>query len=79
MFTDTPPRSSCPPCFAFDTDCESRIAPAHVPHTTFVRTNSRSGSKRPEDRARSAMVVDSGPRVNSTEDSVLMKAYHHRV
>ena len=35
------------------------MAPAHVPHTGFVLTNSRRGSSNPETRARTAMVVDS--------------------
>jgi hypothetical protein len=54
---DIPPRSSWPPFFAFSTACERRMAPAHVPHTDFVFTNSRRGSKTPESRASNAMVV----------------------
>jgi len=54
---DMPPRSSWPPFFAFSTACERRMAPAHVPHTGFVFTNSLRGSKTPESRASKAMVV----------------------
>ena len=60
VVTETPPKSSCPPFFGFDTACESSIAPAQVPHTAFVLTNSRRGSINPDRRASNAMVVDSG-------------------
>lgn len=60
VVTETPPKSSCPPFFGFDTACERSIAPAQVPHTAFVLTNSRRGSINPDRRASSAMVVDSG-------------------
>lgn len=33
------------------------MAPAHVPHTGFVLTNSLSGSSTPESRASNAIVV----------------------
>jgi hypothetical protein len=58
--TETPPRSSCPPFFGLDTARARSIAPAQVPQTDFVLTNSRSGSINPDRRASSAMVVDSG-------------------
>ena len=61
--TDTPPKSSWPPFFGFATACASKIAPAHVPHTDFVLTNSRSGSSNPESFASKAMVVDSDQKV----------------
>jgi hypothetical protein len=55
--------SSCPPFFELDTARARSIAPAQVPQTDFVLTNSRSGSINPDRRASSAMVVDSGERV----------------
>lgn len=55
----TPPRSSWPPFFTPSAACESKIAPAHVPHTGLFCTNSRSGSVRPASRASRAIVVDS--------------------
>ena len=54
---DMAPSNSCPPFFAPSTACERRIAPAQVPHTGLVFTNSLSGSRTPERRARSAIVV----------------------
>jgi len=55
--TDMAPSNSCPPFFAPSTACERRIAPAQVPHTGLAFTNSLSGSRTPERRARSAIVV----------------------
>lgn len=56
---DIPPNNSCPPFLALTTACASRIAPAQVPHTGLRVMNSRRGSRRPERRARKAIVVDS--------------------
>ncbi|CAG8773041.1 644_t:CDS:2, partial [Acaulospora colombiana] len=39
----------------------SKIAPAHVPQTGLVFTNSLKGSNKPDIRAKSAIVVDSPP------------------
>jgi len=75
--TDMAPSNSCPPFFAPSTACERRIAPAQVPHIGLVFTNSLSGSRTPERRARSAIVVlsvfsrqikTSTSRVRSTTD-----------
>jgi hypothetical protein len=59
ILTATPPRTSWPPFFAFSTADESRIAPAHVPHTGFFLRNCAMGSSSPASRASSAIVVDS--------------------
>jgi len=56
---DIPPKSSCPPFFVLVTAFAIRIAPAHVPQTGFAFTKFRKGSNSPDNRARSAIVVDS--------------------
>jgi len=67
---DIAPRSSWPPFFAFSTACESRMAPAHVPHTGFVFTKFLRGSSTPDSRASNAMVVLSA---NGVFDSPIIK------
>lgn len=57
--TDMAESNSCPPFFAFSTDCARRMAPAQVPQMGFVFANSRRGSNTPASRAKRAMVVDS--------------------
>jgi hypothetical protein len=59
MSTSSAPSSSCPPRFEPAAERESRMAPAHVPHTGFTRRNAWIGSCKLERRMRSAIVVDS--------------------
>lgn len=59
VLMSTPPTSSCPPSFIPSAALDSKMAPAHVPHTGLCLANTRRGSVRPAKRARRAMVVDS--------------------